>query len=328
MNVENNQIVYYNVEAQSSGEMKDKESSAYIKATNLAYNNLFKAGNYWATSKLNIYSIRGEEESRSNQIVFKNVGFHTDKIAEGSELVLIAGTGNSAYHNILSIQDLEIGAYDKEKDFVYIAASAIPNAESNLALSYNNTLYIGGNVSIDKRTIVNVLSGSVIRIPSYTKSKADIITLPAPSLAQLTEDNHLILEHPLKAKVVNNFEHYSFIYHSKDKDRLLGSEAFVKSLEAPINLSKGAQITLLLKKGEKAPQKGSKIALISSKNGFSDINGNILNTTELNQLLKTLSLNQKNINYKKIPQLQQENLRIIPMTLSLGDEGKTIYGEI
>ncbi len=328
MNVENNHIVYYNVEAQSSGEMKDKESSVHIQATNLAQNNIFKAGNYWATSKLNVYSIRGEEESKNNQIIFKNVGFHTDKIAEGSGLVLIGGVGNSAYHNILSIQDLEIGAYDEEKDFVYIAASAIPNANSNLALSYNNTLYIGGDVSIDSQTSINALSGSIIRIPSYTGNKEDIITLPAPSLAQLTEDNHLILEHPLKAKVVNNFEHYSFIYHSKDQSKLLGGEAFAKSLEAPINLSKEAQITLLLKKGEKAPQKGSKIALISSESGFSDMNGNILSAAEINQLLKTLSLNQKTINYKKIPQLQQENLRIIPMTLSLGDDGKTIYGKI
>ncbi|EAK2628607.1 hypothetical protein CC188_02895 [Campylobacter coli] len=328
MNVENNQIVYYNVEAQSSGEMKDKESSVHIQATNLAQNNIFKAGNYWATSKLNVYSIRGEEESKNNQIIFKNVGFHTDKIAEGSGLVLIGGVGNSAYHNILSIQDLEIGAYDEEKDFVYIAASAIPNANSNLALSYDNTLYIGGDVSIDAQTSINALSGSIIRIPSYTGSKEDIITLPAPSLAQLTEDNHLVLEHSLKAKIVNNFEHYSFIYHSKDQEGLSKHEAFVKSLEAPINLSKEAQITLLLKKGEKSPKKGSQIALISSENGFGDIDGNILDTAEINQLLKTLSLNQKTINYKKIPQLQQENLRIIPMTLSLGDDGKTIYGKI
>lgn len=329
MNVENNQIVYYNVEAQSSGEMKDKESSVHIQATNLAQNNIFKAGNYWATSKLNVYSIRGEEESKNNQVILNNVGFNTDKIAEGSELILIGGVGNSAYHNFLSIKDLEIGAYDKEKDFVYIAASAIPNANSNLALSYDNTLYIGGDVSIDTQTSINALSGSIIRIPSYTGSKEDIITLPAPSLAQLTEDNHLVLEHSLKAKIVNNFEHYSFIYHSKDQEEGLSKrEAFVKSLEAPINLSKEAQITLLLKKGEKSPKKGSQIALISSENGFGDINGNILDTAEINQLLKTLSLNQKTINYKKIPQLQQENLRIIPMTLSLGDDGKTIYGKI
>lgn len=63
-------------------------------------------------------------------------------------MILIGGVGKRVHHNLLSIQDLEIGAYDKEKDFIYIAASTIPDANSNLALSYGNTLYIGGDVSI------------------------------------------------------------------------------------------------------------------------------------------------------------------------------------
>ncbi len=36
----------------------------------------------------------------------------------------------------------------KKKILSMIAASAIPDANSNLALSYGNTLYIGGDVSI------------------------------------------------------------------------------------------------------------------------------------------------------------------------------------
>lgn len=148
MNVENNQVFYHNVEAQASGEGVNRESSVYIRAANLAKNNLFKASNYWATSMLNIYGIREVEESKNNQVIFNNVGFNTDRISEGSELILIGGVGKRVHHNLLSIQDLEIGAYDKEKDFIYIAASAIPDANSNLALSYGNTLYIGGDVSI------------------------------------------------------------------------------------------------------------------------------------------------------------------------------------
>ncbi|MGI7808016.1 hypothetical protein [Campylobacter coli] len=232
MNVENNQVFYHNVEAQASGEGVNRESSVYIRAANLSKNNLFKASNYWATSMLNIYGIREVEESKNNQVIFNNVGFNTDRISEGSELILIGGVGKRVHHNLLSIQDLEIGAYDKEKDFIYIAASAIPDANSNLALSYGNTLYIGGDVSIHERSLLNVLSGSVIRIPNYTNNKADDITLPAPSLAQLTKDNHLILEQALRARVVNNFEHYSLIYHSNNQDK-----PFIESLETPINLS-------------------------------------------------------------------------------------------
>lgn len=232
MNVENNQVFYRNVEVQASGEGVNRESSVYIRAANLAKNNLFKASNYWATSMLNIYGIREVEESKNNQVIFNNVGFNTDRISEGSELILIGGVGKRVHHNLLSIQDLEIGAYDKEKDFIYIAASAIPDANSNLALSYGNTLYIGGDVSIHERSLLNVLSGSVIRIPNYTNNKADDITLPAPSLAQLTKDNHLILEQALRARVVNNFEHYSLIYHSNNQDK-----PFIESLETPINLS-------------------------------------------------------------------------------------------
>ncbi len=323
MNVENNQVFYHNVEAQASGEGVNRESSVYIRAANLAKNNLFKASNYWATSMLNIYGIREVEESKNNQVIFNNVGFNTDRISEGSELILIGGVGKRVHHNLLSIQDLEIGAYDKEKDFIYIAASAIPDTNSNLALSYGNTLYIGGDVSIHERSLLNVLSGSVIRIPNYTNNKADDITLPAPSLAQLTKDNHLILEQALRARVVNNFEHYSLIYHSNNQDK-----PFIESLETPINLSEESQITLLLKKGEKAPEKGSKIALISSQNGFSGINGNAMNKSQLNQLLGRISKNPKTLNYKKIPQLQQENLRVVPLTLSLDNKGKVIYGEI
>lgn len=77
-----------------------------------------------------------------------------------------------------------------------------------------------------------MLSGSVIRIPNYTNNKADDNILPAPSLAQLTKDNHLILEQALRARVVNNFEHYSLIYHSNNQDK-----PFIESLETPINLS-------------------------------------------------------------------------------------------
>ncbi|WP_153260557.1 hypothetical protein [Campylobacter coli] len=232
MNVENNQVFYHNVEAQASGEGVNRESSVYIRAANLSKNNLFKASNYWATSMLNIYGIREVEESKNNQVIFNNVGFNTDRISEGSELILIGGVGKRVHHNLLSIQDLEIGAYDKEKDFIYIAASAIPDANSNLALSYGNTLYIGGDVSIHERSLLNVLSGSVIRIPNYTNNKADDITLSAPSLAQLTKDNHLILEQALRVRVVNNFEHYSLIYHSNNQDK-----PFIESLETPINLS-------------------------------------------------------------------------------------------
>ncbi|MEE6530791.1 hypothetical protein VWM68_11205, partial [Campylobacter coli] len=47
-------------------------------------------------------------------------------------------------------------------------------------------------VSIHERSLLNVLSGSVIRIPNYTNNKADDITLPAPSLAQLTKGQILM----------------------------------------------------------------------------------------------------------------------------------------
>lgn len=48
----------------------------------------------------------------------------------------------------------------------------------------------------------------------------------------LQKDNHLILEQALRARVVNNFEHYSLIYHSNNQDK-----PFIESLETPINLS-------------------------------------------------------------------------------------------
>ncbi|ECC0602214.1 hypothetical protein FMR28_05760 [Campylobacter coli] len=67
----------------------------------------------------------------------------------------------------------------------------------------------------------------MIRIPNYTNNKADDNTLPAPSLAQLTKDNHLILEQALRARVVNNFEHYSL-----KESRLKSQPSLVVGLKA------------------------------------------------------------------------------------------------
>ncbi|EPA2295587.1 hypothetical protein ACNGDC_00085 [Campylobacter coli] len=53
-----------------------------------------------------------------------------------------------------------------------------------------------------------------------------------------------------------------------------------------------------------------------------------MNKSQLNQLLGRISKNPKTLNYKKIPQLQQENLRVVPLTLSLDNKGKVIYEEI
>lgn len=320
INVYDNTISYHNVEAQSSGESQDKESSVYIKAVNVAKGNVFRASNYWATSRLNIYGIRGEVEAYDNQVIFNNVSFNADR--ENSGLVLVGGVGASTYHNVLSIENIQIGEYNPDEDYIYIAASALPNAESNLALSYANTLYIGGDVEMHRNTILSALSGSIIRVPSYSKSNADIITVPAPSLGQLTEDNHLILEKHMHAKVINNFEHYSFIYHKDNK------ASFAVSLESPINLSSEAIISLLLRKGDNAPKKGSKIPLITSMGGFSDIDGNNLTSAEVSNLLETISKNKNTFKYSEIPQLQKAGLKVIPIKLSLGDDGRTIYAEI
>lgn len=321
MNVEDNLVSYHNVEAQASGQGVDKESSVYIKATNIAKGNTFRASNYWATSQLNIYGIRGEVESYENKVIFNNVAFYKDR--ENSGLVIVGGVGNSAYRNVVSIKDITIGDYDREKDFIYIAASAIPNAESNLALSYANTLYIGGEIALSNNTILSALSGSVIRVPSYSTSNSDILTIPAPSLGQLMEDNHLILENHLHARVVNNFEHYSFVYNKQNE-----GVVFAVSLESPINLSPDSIISLVAKKGAVLPKKGTKIPLMSSMNGFSDRDGGVLSSAEVEVLLERISKNKNNFRYSAIPQLEKEGLRVISNKLSLGDEGRTIYAEI
>ncbi|CAM2873227.1 hypothetical protein [Helicobacter burdigaliensis] len=313
MNLVGNTISYHNVEAQSSGDGKEKESSMYIRATNLAKDNTFSASNYYATSALNMYGIRGEVEARNNKILLKNVSFSTDR--EGAGLVIIGGVGQSAWENLVSIEDLSIGKYAQE-DYLFIAASAIPNADSNLALSYGNTLYIGGEVNIDKDTTLNAISGSIIRIPAYTTHK-DIITLPAPSLAQLGEKNHLIVGANLKAKVINNFEYYSFVLNKNLKKGV----AVLESLEAPINLSENA-IFNLYKKGD---FKG-KITLLKSQNGFADFNGNALNSGEVTQLLAKINNNKALTNLKDIQGLK--GTKHIKATLKLSQDGKEIYTEI
>lgn len=313
MNLEGNSISYHNVEAQASGEGKEKESSMYIRATNLAKNNTFSASNYYSTSALNMYGIRGEVEARNNKILLKNVSFNTDR--ENAGLVIIGGVGQSAWENLLSIEDLSIGKYAKE-DYLYIAASAIPNADSNLALSYGNTLYIGGEVDIHKDTLLNAISGSIIRIPAYTTHK-DIVTLPAPSLAQLGEKNHLIAGANLKARVINNFEYYSFILNKNLKK----NEAILESVETPINLSENGVFNLYAKGNIKG-----KFTLIKSQNGFTDFNGNALNSGEVEQLLEQISKNKTLVNLKNISSLK--GTKAIKARLSLSEDGKEIYAEL
>ncbi|CAM2781922.1 hypothetical protein [Helicobacter burdigaliensis] len=316
--VEGNSIEYYNVEAQKSNTNKDRASGIFLYGLESAKNNKVNVGNYYSTSQVDIYGARGEVESYKNEFNFKNTKFASD--APKSGLYIIAGVGQSAYENTLSLVDVSLGDYKEEDgDEIYIAASGVPNAESNLALSYKNTLYIGGEFSKDDKVNINAISGSVIRIPFWQSPSGVSLTLPSPSLAQLSEDNHLITEAKLEAKVVNNFEHFSFIYKKKD------SKSFVKSLGFPINLSLAADFNLYVPKGVAKPQ--NKIALLESQEGFADMNGNPLNRADLLKSIEAINQSNNKAEVGKIAGFHKENFTKYKLNLSLSEDGKIIYGE-
>ncbi|PZT47380.1 hypothetical protein B6S12_09430 [Helicobacter valdiviensis] len=318
MSVENNIIQYYNVEAQKSNTNKDRASGIFLYGLESAKNNYVDVSNYYSTSQVDIYSARGEVESYKNTFNFKNVKFASD--APKSGLYLIAGTGLSAYENTLSLVDVSLGEYNqKDGDEIYIAASAIPNAQSNLALSYKNTLFIGGEFDLQKDVSINAISGSVIRVPFWQSPTGVSLTSPSPSLAQLSEDNHLITEAKIEARVVNNFEHFSFIYKKKDK------KSFITSLEFPINLSRNADFSLYVSKNTGKPK--GKIALLESKEGFADMDGNTLNQAEVLAYIGEINKSTNKAEVGKISGFKKENFAKYKLSLSLSEDGKIIYGE-
>lgn len=71
---------------------------------------------------------------------------------------MIAGVSANSHDNIMELVNLNIDEY-KNQDAIFLAPSGISDI-SNFK-SYNNTLYLGGELNFFKGVNIDLLSGSV-----------------------------------------------------------------------------------------------------------------------------------------------------------------------
>ncbi len=320
-NVRNNKIIYNKVGSFSHSNSFKRNSVALIRGFEVADSNIININNYSSNSGNNAYLILGEKEAVNNRVLIENAIFGVNSGLDQGILKIFGGVGEKTHNNILSLKNIILDKFNKDERSVFIAASAIPYDKAKNSKSYNNTLYIGGNFETYQGSYIDVLSGAAcytINEDKYSKSSF------APSMANLTKGNHLILDISyMDARIVNNFEDYSFIISSMtDK-----TEPLLRAFNLPINLSNEAKFNLLVSDADL--YKGEKIIAIESKSGFADINGNIItNKEKLDSLLDKINKNKQNFNYKKIPNLENISLRQMNFKLESSKDLKTLYIKI
>lgn len=320
-NVKNNKIIYNEVGSFSHSNSFKRNSVALIRGFEIADSNIIDINNYSSNSGNNALLTLGEKEAVNNKVLIEDATFGVNSGLDQGMLKIFGGVGEKTHNNILSLKNIILDKFNKDERSVFIAASAVPYGETKNAKSYNNTLYIGGNFETYQGSYIDVLSGAAyytINEDTYSKSSF------APSMANLTKGNHLILDISyMDSRVVNNFEDYSFIISSMtDK-----TEPLLRAFDLPINLSNEAKFNLLVSDIDLF--KGEKLIAIESKNGFADINGNIItNKDELDDLLEKINKNKQNFNYKKIPNLKNIALKKIHFKLVSSENLKTLYMEV
>ncbi|EAJ2168727.1 hypothetical protein CRT16_07620, partial [Campylobacter jejuni] len=196
-----------------------------IRALDKANHNTIDIKNYSSNAADNAYLIMAYNEAAYNKIIINDTLFGVASDKREGILSIIAGLSNNAHDNTLIINNLNLDEY-KNNNSIFIAPSAITGLSE--AKSYNNTLYIGGNLNIFKNTFIDILAGALVHYEdNYSASNA-----AAPSDISLSKNNRLILNTKVEARIINNFEHYYLIVSNK-----INTTPLLKSYDAPINIS-------------------------------------------------------------------------------------------
>lgn len=194
-------------------------------ATKGVNHNTIDIKNYSSNAADNAYLIMAYNEAAYNKIIINDTLFGVASDKREGILSIIAGLSNNGHDNTLIINNLNLDEY-KNNNSIFIAPSAITGLSE--AKSYNNTLYIGGNLNIFKNTFIDILAGALVHYEdNYSASNAI-----APSDISLSKNNRLILNTKVEARIINNFEHYYLIVSNK-----INTTSLLKSYDAPINIS-------------------------------------------------------------------------------------------
>lgn len=173
-----------------------------------ANHNTIDIKNYSSNAADNAYLIMAYNEAAYNKIIINDTLFGVASDKREGILSIIAGLSNNAHDNTLIINNLNLDEY-KNNNSIFIAPSAITGLSE--AKSYNNTLYIGGNLNIFKNTFIDILAGALV----YYEDSNSASNAVAPSDISLSKNNRLILNTKVEARIINNFEHYYLIASNK-----------------------------------------------------------------------------------------------------------------
>ncbi len=146
-----NTINYNNVQSITDASNTDKGSKIIIRALDKANHNTIDIKNYSSNAADNAYLIMAYNEAAYNKIIINDTLFGVASDKREGILSIIAGLSNNGHDNTLIINNLNLDEY-KNNNSVFIAPSAITGLSE--AKSYNNTLYIGGNLNIFKNTFM------------------------------------------------------------------------------------------------------------------------------------------------------------------------------
>ncbi|HED8746325.1 TPA: hypothetical protein R6Q84_000952 [Campylobacter jejuni] len=308
-NVSNNKINYNLIQSLTEASSLGKGSKIILKATQNANNNLIKLKDCSSAAVESSCIIKADKESAFNKIIINNTAFSTASDKRQGYVGLIAGVSANSHDNIMELVNLNIDEY-KNQDAIFLAPSGTSDI-SNFK-SYNNTLYLGGELNFFKDVNIDLLSGSVFH---EVNKKGKIITQILPHQEDFSKNNRLIIDtQDVKSEVVNNFENFTFILPNKIKNPIL-------TIEKLINLPANGSMEILTKN---KPTKG-KYILIQSDVGIYDGDNGLLNQQELENLLEKMKNNKNKFNYNKIEKLAKSTLKNVNFSFEVSDDAKIIY---
>ncbi|WP_139471213.1 hypothetical protein [Campylobacter armoricus] len=297
-NLEKNTINYDLVQSLSNASNIDKGSKIILRANESANENTLNIKDYSSAAHDNIYIIRAYNESANNNMSFINLALGTASDTREGTAVISAGIAKNTHDNYTHIANLNIDEY-KNNDAIFIGASAIYHQDDK---SYDNTLYLSGNTNIFNNTYIDVLAGSFI----HTQDDNNKFYSKALTHKSGT-NNHLYLNTNIKAKLVNYFDHYSFILKDNTKNYLNTKEAIHLSEKTSINVYTSNTL------------KNKSFILMQSEKGFVDENNKHLNQKDLQSLLDIITKNHQSLHKNIKTKVQKAKY-----TLSVSKDAKSI----
>ncbi|BEK29870.1 hypothetical protein B11399_09170 [Campylobacter jejuni] len=103
---------------------------------------------------------------------------------------------------------------------------------------------------------------------------------------------------------------------------------FLKSYDAPINISSEGVLALYTLKEQYPYLKNKEILILQSEQGFIDENSNTLNQEELQSFIEKMQKNKEDFKLSSIDRLKKMNLQKLSYEVRISQDSKSIYAKI